>query len=59
MLEEKLLIGAAALASSVAIGAVLFVLPGLYNTINEIHNEVIDSVQVGLPFLLFISNSQN
>lgn len=48
MFEEKLLAGVASLASLAAIGTVLLVIPNLYNTINELHDEIIDGVQVCL-----------
>lgn len=46
MFEEKLLVGIAAFASSTAVLAVLFVVPSLYATINEVHDYVQDGVQV-------------
>lgn len=51
MFEEKLLIGIASLASTVAIVAVLVVVPSLYATINETHDIVMDTVKV-LFFIL-------
>lgn len=40
MFEEKLLVGVASTCSTLAIVACLIVVPSLYQTINEIHNEV-------------------
>jgi len=43
---EKFLVGLASAASLAAIGTVLTVVPYMYNTINEVHDEIMDSVQV-------------
>lgn len=40
MKEEKIIVGVAAACSMVAIGAVLFVLPSLFQEINDIHTLV-------------------
>lgn len=40
MFEEKLLVGIASLASTIAILTCVVVIPGLYSTINEMHDEV-------------------
>lgn len=40
MFEEKLLVGIASLASTVAVIVCLVVIPSLYSTINEVHEEV-------------------
>lgn len=47
MLEEKLLAAVACLASTVALTAVFVVVPSLYTTISDLHDQVIDGVQVG------------
>ncbi|VDN33676.1 unnamed protein product, partial [Cylicostephanus goldi] len=46
MFEEKLVVGVASTCSTLAIVACLLVVPSLYNTINEIHDEVLDGVSV-------------
>ncbi|VDM75803.1 unnamed protein product [Strongylus vulgaris] len=46
MFEEKLVLGVASAFSTLAIVACLVVVPSLYNTINEIHDEVLDGVSV-------------
>ncbi|CAI5454319.1 unnamed protein product [Caenorhabditis angaria] len=46
MFEEKLLVGIASTFSTIAVVACLVVIPSLYNTINEVHEEVLDGVQV-------------
>ena len=43
---EKILVGFASFASLAAIGTVLVVVPYMYNAINEVHDEVMDSIQV-------------
>jgi hypothetical protein len=40
MFEEKVVVGVASTCSTLAIVACLIVVPSLYQTINEIHNEV-------------------
>lgn len=55
---EKILVGFASFASLAAIGTVLVVVPYLYNAINEVHDEVMDSVQVG-HLLKFSSPSRS
>ncbi|KIH57253.1 nematode cuticle collagen domain protein [Ancylostoma duodenale] len=44
MLEDKVIVGAASVCSLLAIGACLAVLPSLYYEINEVHDQVLDSV---------------
>ncbi|VDL86735.1 unnamed protein product [Nippostrongylus brasiliensis] len=46
MFEEKFVVGLASAGSTLAIVACLIVIPSLYNTINEIHDEVLDGVSV-------------
>lgn len=46
MREVKLIVAFAALCSTFAIISCLLVIPSLYAIINEIHNEVIDGVQI-------------
>ncbi|KHJ90436.1 nematode cuticle collagen domain protein [Oesophagostomum dentatum] len=46
MFEEKFVVGVASACSTLAIVACLIVVPSLYNTINEIHDEVLDGVSV-------------
>ncbi|VDL80263.1 unnamed protein product [Nippostrongylus brasiliensis] len=46
MFEEKFIVGVATACSTLAIVACLVVIPSLYNTINEVHDEVLDSVSV-------------
>lgn len=48
MIEEKIVIGIAAACSTFAILACLVTIPSLYNTINDIHDEVVDGVQVSV-----------
>lgn len=46
MFEEKLLVGVATAASTMAVVAVLIVIPSLYQEIVDVHNDVIDGVSV-------------
>ncbi|VDM39614.1 unnamed protein product [Toxocara canis] len=46
MHEAKWVVAIAAACSTFAIMACLVVVPSLYNTINEVHDEVIDGVQL-------------
>ncbi|VDM39166.1 unnamed protein product [Toxocara canis] len=46
MHEEKIVVGMAAACSTFAIIACLIVVQSIYKTINEVHDEVIDGVQV-------------
>ncbi|PIO64705.1 nematode cuticle collagen domain protein [Teladorsagia circumcincta] len=46
MFEEKLIVGVASACSTLTIVACLIVVPSLYNTINEIHDEVLETVSV-------------
>ncbi|PIO74531.1 nematode cuticle collagen domain protein [Teladorsagia circumcincta] len=46
MFEEKFIVGVASACSTLAIVACLIVVPSLYNTINEIHDEVLEGVSV-------------
>uniref|UniRef100_A0A8R1IH29 Col_cuticle_N domain-containing protein n=1 Tax=Caenorhabditis japonica TaxID=281687 RepID=A0A8R1IH29_CAEJA len=43
---EKILVTISTGAASLAVLAVLFAVPSLYNTINEVHDEVLDGVSV-------------
>ena len=51
---EKILVGFASFASLAAIGTVLVVVPYMYNAINAVHDEVMDSIQVCLPIGLHL-----
>ncbi|VDL72573.1 unnamed protein product, partial [Nippostrongylus brasiliensis] len=42
MFEEKLVVRVASAGSIMAVAACLIVIPSLYNTINEIHDEVLE-----------------
>ncbi|KAK6038706.1 nematode cuticle collagen domain protein [Cooperia oncophora] len=44
MFEEKLIIGVASAFSILTIAACLIVIPSLYNTINEMHDQVLETV---------------
>ena len=46
MFEEKLLVGIASTCSLIAVITCLIVIPTIYKEINDIHDEVIDSVNV-------------
>ncbi|KAK6010983.1 nematode cuticle collagen domain protein [Ostertagia ostertagi] len=46
MLTDKNIVAVSSLASILAIGACLVVIPSLYNEINDVHNMVLDSVAV-------------
>ncbi|KAK6037773.1 nematode cuticle collagen domain protein [Cooperia oncophora] len=46
MFEEKLIIGVASAFSILTIAACLIVIPSLYNTINEMHDQVLETVSV-------------
>ncbi|PIO64706.1 nematode cuticle collagen domain protein [Teladorsagia circumcincta] len=46
MFEEKLIVGVASACSTLTIVACLIVVPSLYNTINEMHDEVLEGVSV-------------
>ncbi|EFO93620.1 hypothetical protein CRE_12778 [Caenorhabditis remanei] len=43
---EKILVTISTGAASIAVLAVLFTVPSLYNTINEVHDQVLDGVSV-------------
>lgn len=45
MSETKIIVGFASFCSTIAILACLIVIPSLYQTINEIHEEVQDGIQ--------------
>lgn len=51
MFEEKLLVGVATAASTMAVVAVLIVIPSLYQEIVDVHNDVIDGVSVSVRWL--------
>ncbi len=44
--ESHIVVGIAAACSTFAVLACMFVIPSLYNTINEIHDEVINGVNL-------------
>jgi hypothetical protein len=46
MQESKVVVTIAAVCSTIAIVACIVAIPSLYNTINEIHDMVIDGVSV-------------
>ena len=46
MFEEKLLVGIASTCSLIAVITCLIVIPTIYREINDVHDEVIDSVNV-------------
>ena len=46
MHETKLVVGLASACGTLAILACVFVIPSLYGLINEMHDEVVDGIQV-------------
>lgn len=46
MYKEKIVVSIAAVCSIFAILSCTIIIPSVYNTINKIHDEVIDGVQV-------------
>ncbi|GMS98209.1 hypothetical protein PENTCL1PPCAC_20384, partial [Pristionchus entomophagus] len=46
MKEERLIVGIALCASALAVMACLITIPSLYSTINELHDEVVDTVGI-------------
>ncbi|KHN87651.1 Putative cuticle collagen [Toxocara canis] len=46
MHEEKVVAGLAEACSTIAIVVCIVLIPSIYKTINEVHEEVIDGVQV-------------